>query len=450
MGDRPSARQPVDLLIFIEHVARELDVTCALKHLLGSRHGVSVAISSILAAHGRSQALKQVQPRVVALPFFYEASDNGPADVVVTWPDAVYVNLAYEQLFTKINQPFKAPRDVFAREHVLQHSWGQFAADYLQSYGVLGENIFRNGNPSYALYLPPYAHFYPSRGELAQQYGLDERKRWVLIPENYGAAFYSEARLKEYIRSGSPEAYDYREFALNSFRQAIVWWQTLAAQPDVEVIVRPRPAIPMTVFEHTCRNTIGEIPDRMHIIKDGSVREWILGSDLVISSYSTTLIEAAIADKPVYMMEPLPFPDYVIAEWYEHVPRLKTLGAFIEKTSMPTLEPSHLRLQHWARASMLSHEDVIGRLAGWLAAVVQGQTHLPARPPQNAYPTTAYSQRSYFDRHKHLLNPVTLLKRLRSRLGVKPPDDPSFMHDQDAFTQADVDAKTRRWQQILG
>lgn len=444
------SKQSVDLLIFIEHVARELDVAVALKHLLSSRHGVSVEVCSVLAAFGRSEALKKYQPAVVALPFFYEASDNGPADVVLTWPDAVHVNLAYEQLFTKINQPFKAPRDIFAKKHVLHHAWGQFAADYLISYGVQPENIFLNGNPSYALYLPPYCNFFPNKKELAARFGLDMSKRWVLIPENYGAAFYSEERLKEYIRSGSKNAYEYRDFALQSFREAILWWQQLAAQPDVEVIVRPRPAIPMTVFKHTCLNTIDQIPAQMHIIKDGSVREWILASDLVISSYSTTLIEAAVAGKPIYMMEPLPFPEYVIADWYEHVPRLKTLDEFVGQITQQCLNPSHLPLQSWANREMLSGGDVIGNLAGWLAAIVKKQTHLPVRPPADVYPKTAYSRQNFFDRHKHLINPVKLVRRLKSKLGMKPPDDPSFMHDRDAFSDTDVDFRLERWQQVLG
>jgi hypothetical protein len=36
----------VDVLIFVEHVARELDIACAIRHLLQTDHQISVQIAS--------------------------------------------------------------------------------------------------------------------------------------------------------------------------------------------------------------------------------------------------------------------------------------------------------------------------------------------------------------------------------------------------------------------
>ena len=40
-------KQNVDILLFVEHVARELDIACAIKYLLDKRHGISLEIASI-------------------------------------------------------------------------------------------------------------------------------------------------------------------------------------------------------------------------------------------------------------------------------------------------------------------------------------------------------------------------------------------------------------------
>ena len=439
-------KQKIDLMIFIEHVARELDIASALKYLITNRYGLSVEIASIVAGHGRKEALKKFEPRVAALPFFYSTTAPGPQDILLTYPHVLCVNLAYEQIFSQINQVFKAPKDSYSKNNVLYHAWGDFFARYLQGFGVTDENIFVNGNPSYALYQPPYAEFYPKKSELAQRYAIDARKRWVLIPENYGAAFYDGGRLKEYLKYGLEDAYNYRDFALASFREAIVWWQQVAGLDDVELIVRPRPAIPADVFIKTCIDRIGVIPDHLHIIKEGTVREWILSSDIVMSSYSTTLIEAAVAGKPIYMLEPIPFPPYIQADWYGFVPRLHAQQEFLDVVGNNRLGDSYQGLQTWARKSMINPPDVIGNLAKWLAAVCKGQIHLPPAADVASLPVKPQN------RVRRALNdPATAAKSVWSKISGKSAEPKKVIgHEQDLLNPQDVAERVKRWEQILG
>ena len=46
----------------------------------------------------------------------------------------------------------------------------------------------------------------------------------------------------------------------------------------------------------------------LKIIKTETAREWILAADHVMSSHSTTLIEAALAGKPIHRFSPEPYP----------------------------------------------------------------------------------------------------------------------------------------------
>jgi surface carbohydrate biosynthesis protein len=444
-------KRRIDLLLLVEHIARELDVSCAVKYLMAEKHGVEIVIASMLEAHGFQKTIAKYEPRVVAMPYFYAASDSGQRKVLRAWPEAVLVNLAYEQIFSKINQAYKAPKDMLAKKHVLHHAWGDLYASYLEEHGVPRENIFINGNPFYALYQMPYSSYFSSRAELAKRYGIDPHRRWVFVPENYGAAFYGEAKLKDYLKSGEGDAYSYRDFAMNSFKEAIKWWQKGTQDSNVEIIVRPRPTTPRGVFIKTCRESLGQDP-AMYIIKEGSVREWVLASDIVMSSYSTTLIEAAVANKPIYMIEPIHFPDYVQADWYKLVPQIETLEKFLEVIGDPALPNTCHPLQTWAHESLMKFANPIGNLAGWLAAICKGEVHVPDHPDPGLMPApvslpveTSRSLDDWFRLPGRVVDFVWR-KFTHPEIGT---DGIPISYQLDKITDAEVNHRVEHWSKVF-
>jgi hypothetical protein len=444
-------RKPIDILVFIEHAARELDVSCAIKSILEQRYQMTMEIASL--TWDMEKTLASWQPRVVALPYGYSASVYGICDIVPTWPNAIYLNLAYEQLFTKINQVFKAPSDDFARNHIWHSLWGEFASDYLVKYGVPRDHIFINGNPVYQLYREPYCRYFKSRAELATEYGLDMNKRWVFIPENYGAAFYSEYKIQDVIVAGNrvDDAYAYREFARQSFSEAVRWWNRGAMQDGIEMIVRPRPLVAKSIFAKACEDVIGTLPEHFRLIKDGTVREWILASDLTMSSYSTTLIEAAVARRPVYMLTPIPFPKFVVADWYAYLPKIETGDEFIEKISQGVIENTSDPLRIWAEKEMMTHGDAIANIADWIVKMATVEDERPA----------LYSSRKPSDfRISNALKTGNLpfimryLRRVAATEWHKVkgdiPDRSFKGHEQDRIESAVVNKNVCRWSEILG
>jgi surface carbohydrate biosynthesis protein len=441
-------KRTVDLLLLVEHVARELDIACVVKYLMNERHGVTVEIASLLFLHGFQKTLARYEPGVVAMPFFYSATDHGPINVIKGWPNAVHVNLAYEQIFSNINKTYKAPKDTISQQNILHHAWSPYYASYLESHNVPPANIFVNGNPFYTLYRKPYNSYFVSRDELAKRYNLDPQKRWVFVPENYGAAFYGEAKLKDYVKFGLDDAYNYRDFAMASFKEAIKWWQQAARSPNVEMIVRPRPAIPLGLFTKTCEDALGE-PLLMHVIKEGTVREWILASDIVMSSYSTTLIEASVANKPVYMLEPILFPDYVQADWYDLVPQLTTLKDFMKVINEPGITNTCQPLQNWAVQSMMNSDDPIAHLADWLAGICKKQVYIPPRPDLKDIQALKLDPDQA--QHKKPVNLLSYPGKVVDYLWRKVShpefgtDGVPIGHQLDKIDQADVRRRINRW-----
>lgn len=448
-------KRNVDILLFVEHVVRELDIACAIKYLLDKRHGVSLEIASIV--FDLENTLERWQPQVVALPFCLGANTYGIRRILPVWNDAVYVNLSYEQIFYKINKEYRVPQDTFVREHLLHHAWGDFYAEYLQSHGVPKKHIVINGNPSYTLYRLPYSAYFESRTDLAKRYRLDASKRWVFIPENYKTAFLPEHTLQKYIRLGADESetYQHRDFDLASLREVIQWWVQAARLGTVELIVRPRPVTPKARFMKACLEMGGEIPQHLHIIKDGTVREWGLASDVVVSSYSTTLIEAAVADKPIYILMPIPFPEFLQQEWYDLVPKIESLSAFLQVTTNSELLSPGEPLKAWAERTMMSRGDAIRNLADLLASVHRRKRPIPT-PPGIAgipIPTPEFSLPAKGIR-KLLRRARRELAQGRARRGLarvwrRISGRQGGGHEQDEIRTSDVVRRLSKWAEVL-
>ncbi|MEA3352073.1 MAG: hypothetical protein U9Q82_15820 [Chloroflexota bacterium] len=436
----------VDILYFIEHTARELDIACAVKYLAQNKYNLRVEICSI--AVGLGDTLARYQPEVVALPYCVSVHDLGLAQIVSHWPRARYINLSFEQLLGKTQKKFKAPRDDFSRQYVFHHAWGEFFAQYLQANHVTRSQIAVNGNPSYMLYRCPYKAYYQPRKELAQQYGLDPEKRWVFIPENYGWAFFEDHMLRDRIRRGfdPDDAYRYRDFARDSLRAAAGWWRDASKLDSIELIVRPRPAIPREQFIETVRAMAGDVPKTLHFIKQGTVREWILASDMIFSSYSTTLLEAAVAQKPLSMLMPFPFPDFLYAPWYDVAAKVETGDAFFDVLTQPQLESNWQPLENWVIDNMMSNGDAIANLADLFASVIAGDISVP-QPVSVGRDLTNFS----WGQVKRSLRKTSwnLYQSGLSALGIKTRDQVWNPHERDIISPDDVESRVARWAKVL-
>lgn len=437
----------IDLIYFVEHLPRELDIACAVKAILELKTDLSIKIASIV--HGIDNVLENYQPKVVVLPYCVAVHEAGLDKIVKRWPQAQYINLAFEQVLGKAQKGLNSPKDSFAKEYVMHHAWGDFFSEYLQANGVPESHIAVNGNPSYALYREPYKRYYGNqRLELAQKFGLNPEKRWVFVPENYGWAFFKNHMIRARIRRGfDPEqAYQYRDFALQSLEVASKWWREIAQIDSLELIIRPRPAIPSESFVETVHEMAGDIPDRLHFIKHGTVREWILASDIVISNFSTTLLEAAVAQKPVYMLVPYAFPDFLHADWYELTDKIDTYAIFENVATQPHLTENWKELELWAMKAMISRGDAISGLADILASLVRGE--LSTRPPIEV---ARRLEKITIDRLIRMGRKFgwNLMQDTLAAIGIRTQAQTWTLHEDDQFPSEVINNNVARWKEIL-
>lgn len=424
----------VDIAYLYEHASRELDVACAVSARLRKDHGLSVQI--LHWPQGFSEAVASLKPRLVTLPFCY--SERSYVNLLHFWNESLFFNLTWEQLLYPGNQKAKTPRGEFALRHVVHHAWSEAYADLLRDQGIPDEHIFCNGQPAYALYDEPYRRYFPSREELAAGYGLDKDKRWIFFPENYNWAFYSDATLQRFLADGQSleDITQMRDFCNRSLRAVLNWCRTAAMQQDVEIILRPRPSTTLERFRQEVEQNLPDLPAGLHMIQDESVREWILASDVVISSHSTSLIEAAVAGKQTYILEPFPMPAPLRAAWHVHVARIKDMEAFASMCRGTSDGARDRGLENWARATLMSSGDSIGNLAAYLARLVKGEV---VQPP-------SYLDRRFLTPAKRLL-PRRWWALYRRREGRTKAVLPVYV--KDVLSAEELESRLARWGAIL-
>lgn len=439
----------MDVVFFIEHVARELDIACSIKALLEVKHAVKVEIVPYPSAEQFLQSVN-CSPEVVVLPFAITAKNELVGQVLSNWPNSRYINLSMEQLLGNTQKDYKAPKDEFARNYVLHSAWGEFFADYLIDCGVVEENVVINGNPTLSLYQVPYKKFYlSSKEKMGKRFSLDPDKRWLFIPENYGWAFFSDRFLMDRVRRGfsKEDAFAYRKFANQSLQVASGWWNQAALRDDVEVIIRPRPAIPRKEFLEKVRSFVDVINPHLHFIKANTVREWILASDVVMSSYSTTLVEAAVAEKPVFMLEPYPIPEFLFSEWYDYCESVKNYQEFeTALLSDTSLQANWKPLKDWAFQSMINRGDAITNLVELIHDVLLGKKSIASPAPIVAEPKGIDLQ-GILAQMRNLGWRVYLA--MMNFLSLQVQEQTWSAHESDHVNQEVILSKTNAWKKIL-
>lgn len=369
-------RKDIDIVVLYEKAHRELDVACALK-VLAEERGLSVEI--IQQDYDYCEALEHFRPRVVVLPFCYQNRSNNI--YLMRWRGAIFVNMSWEQFFYPGNRTAKTPRGDFPLRHVFHLSWSDAYSSQLAVIGIPEQRKLQVGNPALVLYREPYRRYFSQREALADRYGLEPSRTWVFFPENYNWAFYEDSMLQQMVDDGQSQedVTAMREFAMRSFAETMSWCNRLVADKEIELVLRPRPATTPARMAQRVEELIGPLPKGFHILQEETVREWILASDLVVSSYSTSLIEAAVAGKAISMLEPFELPDVLVQSWHHMAPRTTNYADFrslVEQAEQGQADLS-TTLAAWADANLLNQGDPIAAILNCLCDLHKGVLQPP-------------------------------------------------------------------------
>jgi hypothetical protein len=158
---------------------------------------------------------------------------------------------------------------------------------------------------------------------------------------------------------------------------------------------------------------------------------------MTVSSYSSSVLEAAVAGRPAAITAPQPFPPSVLAEWNALAPVLRTRDEFFEFLAQRGRSVDLRPLRQWADANLLAAGDPIANAADTLALACLGKNETP--PPPSIRRSEQWN--SWLSQRR---------RAVKAWARRRPPAAATPGHETDRFSSADIDERTSHWARILG
>jgi surface carbohydrate biosynthesis protein len=305
----------VDVIFFIEHKDREFETIEAITLEL-----IKLGLTAIiLSVYFDLIKLYKYKTKTVVFPYLLSKED-WPLNLVtnIFGENITYINMNWEQLISKVNEDYKKPQDDFVKKTVKHVSWSEnFKENFLLKNNVLEENICITGNPANDILISLMSKNKEWRSKLSLQYSLDINKKWLFMPMNYGWAFSKDELINGKILAGYPSdiAWEHRSYAKKCLTSFIDFIINLANNSKYEIIIRPHPSISEEQYLELFHQKTNDIPQNIIINKDYSIREWIISSDVIGSSWSTSVWDAYNIGKKVFLYTPYARPDWLDVWW---------------------------------------------------------------------------------------------------------------------------------------
>jgi len=311
-------QKEVDIIFFIEHKDRELESIKLIAKELEEK-GKKVLILSV---YFHVYYLYLYKAKVFVFPYLINKNDWPVSIVYKMYGDNIkYINMNWEQLLFPINIEYKKPQDSFVKSIVSHISWSEDFKQYLINYGVEKNHISVTGNPANEVLYKLLNNQKTLRKTLSTKFNLDENKKWLFLPMNYAWAFSSDDLIKAKIKNGYPtdKAWKHREYARKCLEKFIYFVDDISKKYNYEIIIRPHPSITEDDYKKVFNQYLGYVPKNIILNKSYSIREWIISSDIIGSSWSTSVWDAYNIGKSVFLFTPYKRPEWLEVWWNSEV-----------------------------------------------------------------------------------------------------------------------------------
>lgn len=306
-----------DVVILFEHKNRELESALMLQRVLRQR-----GLTAKVLHYGWDAEPLSILYRtsVLVTPWCYDDCDVKKLAhfKAINRKTLKVVNLHCEQLSPADEVQFMVPTGLALN---MQHiAWGDYFRDALLKAGVAKEDIVVAGSSRLDFFRPEYRAACCSKEGLSRQFNLDPDKQWILFVGNFTLAFYSDKMVHGLNARGLPNVEENRAMTKEAYSVILHWIRCVAEQAcdNIEIIYRPHPSEPVS-------DELSDIEtsySNFHVIKDNAIRDWFVNVDAAFTWNSTSAIEAAFAEIPVFSLRPFPIPETSKIELLENVPAI--------------------------------------------------------------------------------------------------------------------------------
>jgi len=284
-----------DFIILYEHRNRELENAVLLAMML-EKEGYKVAIEYRWSARILFQ-----RADVVITPYLYQNETVVDFALHPFCHIKKIINMQYEQVFCKKDEDVLSDLPKGVAKNAVHISWGKNTTERYKKVKIKADHIFEIGHVSIDLNKPMYRDAFISRENISTKFNLPNDKNWLLFISSFSYVGISKTEF-EICKARSCSASYFSEISCKSQPLVLDYFEKIMKDyPELIVIYRPHP------HEDSC-NRLFEIEkkyDNFKVIRDFSVRQWILISDYISTWYSTSFIDVMYAKKPCAIIRPI-------------------------------------------------------------------------------------------------------------------------------------------------
>lgn len=322
-----------DFIIGYEHKQREIESICLLKVEL-ERRGYKVLIYNTNDQRLKEH-IKLYHAEVLLLPYAYD-------DKIISFSTRraitfnKLINLQWEQAIYKQQEDnadsYRSPSGICRK--AVHLSWGKANVDRLiQTVGLAPQKVRLVGNITLDFLKKPLSNFYLTKEEIYRKYSIPVDKKVCLFIASFKSALISDEDLDELCRLYGEWRREQHDVALRTMNTILDWIQkALDADPELYFIYRPHPGEQTYIVDEIQKRC-----ERFVVIKDLSVKQWILIVDKIYTWISTTIAEVYFADKSCYILYPYELAEEATGRLFDNMDSIVDYETFVDslKRSMP-------------------------------------------------------------------------------------------------------------------
>lgn len=355
----------IDVLIYFEHISRELDTCFYIKNNL-EKLGLT---TKVLPIHkNRYYNIAKYKPKMIVVPFlFADKLDRLWVDFKKCYNDVLCLNLHHEQIYNEMTKSHFMPKNEISKNSY-HLSWTErFAHDLIEN-KVQKEKIFIVGNPrTDNYYLTPLNKI----SEYKKGYN-----KLIFIPTSFSWAFVDE---EYFINNAKLDKTIFKNQRKLTIETVAVFFENIRKiakiNADTLFVLRPHPFEDINLYKsHLISATNAPLEENIKVIRDGTIYDWLNISDLIVGWLTTVSIEASLFNKKNVVFQPVKLPDNMqvdfITKYDEIINTPEKLNQIIN--NLDDYNPNNLELRNYIHNTFgIADGKVTQRLARDIMIVIE-------------------------------------------------------------------------------
>ena len=266
---------------------------------------------------------------MVVVPYLY--ADGVIDEIIISICGKVkkILNLQWEQVYN--GNSLVAKRTPIGMAKLATHiCWGLITKKRLEAAGI--KNAIITGAPQMDFAKPAFRSYFYTKKEICDTYNIDIQKKIILFISSFSYWNLSDKEIKRIQSLVDFDVYEFRKITNDTKTVVLKWLQKfLDEHPEYVIVYRPHPA----EKEDKQLNEFEKRNNSFRVIKDLSVKQWILVSDMVLNWYSTSGVEAFFAGINCLYLRPISIPKNIDYAMYSKVCTADSYNAMCDYIEHP-------------------------------------------------------------------------------------------------------------------